>query len=62
MIAYITGTVLDLSDQKIMVLPTGSGIGYEILVAPTTLARAKIGEVVDLHVHHHITDVSEALF
>lgn len=38
------------------------GVGFEVLVTSITLAHARIGEDKELFIHHHITDVSEALF
>ena len=62
MYSFIRGTVLSLEDGKMSLLVENTGLGLEVLPTPLLLSHASYGEVVEAHVHHHVTDVSEALF
>lgn len=62
MFSHLSGTILTIEDGKVDLIVTGTGLGFEILVPVRTLANVSIGEVTDLYIHHHITDVSEVLF
>ena len=62
MFAYIRGSVIHLEESRLVILPEGMGLGLEVLVDALTLSKARIGESLELHLHHHITDVSEVLF
>ncbi|MDD5198099.1 MAG: Holliday junction branch migration protein RuvA [Candidatus Gracilibacteria bacterium] len=62
MFSHLSGAILTVEDGKVDLIVTGTGLGFEILVPIRTLANVTIGEVRDLFIHHHITDVSEVLF
>ena len=62
MYSYLSGTVLSIDDGRLAVLVEGTGLGLEILPTPLLLANSSIGEIIEAHLHHHVTDVSEALF
>lgn len=62
MFSHLSGTILTIEEGKVDLVITGTGLGLEILVPVRTLANVTIGEVAEFFVHHHITDVSEALF
>ncbi len=62
MYAYLSGTVLSLEEGRLVIKPDGMGLGFEVLVTSITLAHVRVGDPKELFIHHHITDVSEALF
>lgn len=62
MFSHLSGTIITIEDGKVDLVVTGTGLGFEILVPVRTLSNVTVGEVKDLHIHHHITDVSEVLF
>lgn len=62
MLAYISWTTRYIEDGKITVTPIWSGLGYELLVPHSLLSAAKIGDSIEIYIHHHKTDVSETLF
>ena len=62
MFSHLSGTILAVEDGKVDLVATGTGLGFEILVPVRTLANVTVGKEQSLHIHHHITDVSEMLF
>jgi Holliday junction DNA helicase RuvA len=62
MLSYIHGPVVHIFDSKLTVTPEGIGLGYEVLCPVSVLSMVRIGESVELFLHHHITDVSQTLF
>lgn len=62
MFSHLSGSILTIEDGKVDLIATGTGLGFEILVPIRTLSNVSIGEVANLFIHHHITDVSEVLF
>ena len=62
MFSHLSGTILSIEDGKVDLVVTGTGLGFEILVPVRTCANVTIGKEQNLHIHHHITDVSEVLF
>lgn len=62
MFSHLSGTIITIEDGKVDLVVTGTGLGFEILVPARTLSNVTVGEVKDLHIYHHITDVSEVLF
>lgn len=62
MYSFVRGTVLSFEDGKISLLVENTGLGLELQPTPLLLGSIGIGEVVDAHLYHHVTDVSEALF
>lgn len=61
MIGSLRGEVLD-RDLDGTALVEVNGVGYVVHVTERTLAELEPGSAVFLHVHHHVTDSSEALF
>lgn len=57
MIGYISGEVLS-SDGKKILIKTEYGLGYEINFA----YYANIGELIEVYIHHHITDSDQSLW
>lgn len=65
MIGSIRGSLLErlASGEKNEVLVETSGIGYRIIVTPTTLARlGSEGSQVFLYIHHLIREADQALY
>ncbi|MFT7474392.1 MAG: Holliday junction DNA helicase RuvA [Verrucomicrobiales bacterium] len=63
MIGSIRGTLLDRNLGGDEVLVEVSGIGYRVLVAPATSARAShLGSEVFLHVHHQQREDAQILY
>lgn len=60
MIAYITGTILTLSD-KYMIVTTG-GIGYRIFATTETLMRHSLGATISLWIAHIVREDSQDLY
>lgn len=61
MIAYISGKILSVSDHSVLVLPH-SGIGYDIAINELTYSKIATLEDVDLYIHHHISEATQALY
>ncbi len=61
MIGSLRGQVLE-RDLDGSVLLEVAGVGYQVAVTERTLAELEPGAEVFLHVHHHITDATQALF
>lgn len=62
MLSYLRGPIVHIEDAKLTITPEGVGIGYEVLCPISALTSVGLGEVVELFLHHHITDVSQVLF
>ena len=62
MFEYIHVKVLLIDGISITILVENTGLGLEVLASPTLIAHASQTEAVSLWIHHHITEVSEALF
>ncbi|MDQ1343363.1 MAG: holliday junction helicase RuvA [Patescibacteria group bacterium] len=62
MYSFVRGTVLAFDDGKISLLVENTGLGLELQPTPLLFASSSLGEVVEAHLYHHVTDVSEALF
>ncbi len=62
MYSFVRGTVLALEDGRISLLVENTGLGLEILPTALLFSNTGLGEIVEAHLHHHVTDVSEALF
>ena len=62
MIGSLRGRLLERFDPG-EVLVEVAGIGYRVVVTPTTAVRlGDIGSEVFLHVHHHIREVDQTLY
>lgn len=62
MYSFVRGTVLGHDDGKISLLVENTGLGLELQPTPLLFANSRLGETVEAHLYHHVTDVSEALF
>lgn len=62
MYSFVRGTVLSFDDGKISLLVENTGLGLELQPTPLLFANSRLGEIVEAHLYHHVTDVSEALF
>lgn len=61
MIGSLRGTLLDRGGEEVLV--EVGGIGYQVVVSPTTaLAVGEVGEEVFLWVHHHIREDHQSLY
>jgi holliday junction DNA helicase RuvA len=61
-IASVRGSLLDRTPVGEVVVEAG-GVGYRVIVAPTTAASlGEVGDDVFLHVHHHIREDAQALY
>ncbi len=62
MIGSLRGTLLDRSTDG-EVLVEVSGVGYRVVVSPTTAVQVgEVGAEVFLHIHHHMRDDHQALY
>lgn len=61
MIGYISGKILEVSDQLVLLLPEG-GVGYEIGINEITFASLASSQEADLYIYHHITEWAQSLF
>ncbi|MFK8026236.1 MAG: Holliday junction branch migration protein RuvA [Ilumatobacter sp.] len=61
MIGSLRGTIIERDLDGAVMLEV-SGVGYNVAVTERTLAELEPGSDVFLHVHHHITDSTQALF
>lgn len=65
MIGSLRGTLLDRTGDEVLVEVGGpdGGTGYRVLVAPaTSLALGAVGDVVRVHVHHHVREDAQTLY
>ncbi len=60
MIASLCGTV-DAIGPDALVLDVG-GVGYRVFAGPSTLAAARLGEILKLHTHHLVREDLQALY
>ena len=61
MIGMLRGTVLD-RDPKGEIIIDVAGIGYVVVVTPSTLARTIVGDDIVVHVHHHFREADQTLY
>src|SRR6266496_315412 len=60
MIAHVFGEVFEKTDNALIV--DVGGIGYEVQVATSDFAHAKINEKIKLYTYDHIRETSHELF
>ncbi|MCB0995408.1 MAG: Holliday junction branch migration protein RuvA [Acidimicrobiales bacterium] len=61
MIGSVRGVLLDRAEQELLV--EVSGLGYRVVVSPSTaVSFGEIGREVFLHVHHHVREDADTLF
>jgi Holliday junction DNA helicase RuvA len=61
MIAYISGKILDISENSVLIMPH-SGVGYEIAINELTYSKIATQEDIDLYLYHHISEATQALY
>lgn len=61
MIAYISGKILDVSDNSILILPR-DWVGYEIAINERTYSKVATQEEGELYIYHHISEATQALY
>lgn len=61
MIGMLRGSIVD-RDPKGEVIVDVSGIGYLVVVTPTTLSKVIVGDEVMFHVHHHFREADQTLY
>jgi Holliday junction DNA helicase RuvA len=65
MIGSLRGALLDRTRDEVLVEVGGpdGGTGYRVLVAPaTSLGLGAVGDVVRVHVHHHVREDAQTLY
>ena len=65
MIGSLRGTLLDRTRDEVLVEVGGpdGGTGYRVVVAPaTSLGLGAVGDVVRVHVHHHVREDAQTLY
>ncbi|MBP6981776.1 Holliday junction branch migration protein RuvA [Candidatus Gracilibacteria bacterium] len=62
MYSFFLGKPVALQGIALTLLIDGTGIGYEIFISPILIANIRIGQNIEVWIHHHKTDVSESLF
>ncbi|MGK2929407.1 MAG: Holliday junction branch migration protein RuvA [Acidimicrobiales bacterium] len=61
MIGSLRGTVLERGEDQLLV--EVAGVGYRVVVSPTTaLSAGDVGDEAFLWIHHHIREDSQALY
>lgn len=61
MIGSLRGTLLERGDDQLLV--EVGGVGYQVIVSPTTaLSAGDVGEEAFLWVHHHIREDNQSLY
>lgn len=60
MIAFIRGTVADLTENSVII--ETSGIGYEVFMAGTDLDRLRPGEEIKIHTHFNVREDAMSLY
>lgn len=60
MISYLTGTIHQISPSSLTLLV--NGVGYEVMCGAAILQEAKVGETLDLSIHHHIREDAQTLY
>lgn len=61
MIAMLRGSIIDRDPRGVLTIDVG-GVGYLVVVTPTTLATTILGDVVVFHVHHHFREADQTLY
>lgn len=62
MFAYIRGNVLSIQHPTLVCLVEGTGLGLEIFSSPGLLSKAISGQMIEISIHHHMTEMGETLF
>jgi Holliday junction DNA helicase RuvA len=61
MIGSLRGRVLDRTEQEVLV--EVEGVGYRVLVSPSTaVALGAVGDEALVHVHHHVREDAQTLY
>jgi Holliday junction DNA helicase RuvA len=61
MIAYILGTVIDRSENELIVM-TKSGVGYAVRVTPDQLSTCAIGDTSEWYTYLRVSETAQELY
>ncbi len=61
MIGMLRGTVVDRDPKGELIVDVG-GIGYVVVVTPSTLSQTIVGDELVVHVHHHFREADQTLY
>lgn len=61
MIGMLRGSIVDRDPKGELIIDVG-GVGYVVVVTPSTLAQTIVGDEVTFHVHHHFREADQTLF
>jgi Holliday junction DNA helicase RuvA len=65
MIGYLAGEIKKIGKDYLVIFvitAKGFGIGYKINVSEKIIDKYKVGEKLELYIHHYLTDQSEDLY
>ncbi len=65
MIGYLAGEIKKIGEDYLVVFVVtakGFGIGYKINVSEKLIDKFKVGERIELYIHHYLTEQSEDLY
>ena len=60
MIAYLSGKILQVLDDSLIL--ENQGIGYQIFVSENWLLSVNCGDDLELYIHHHIREDNQTLY
>ena len=61
MIGMLRGSIVDRDSKGEVIIDVG-GVGYVVVVTPSTLAQVIVGDDVVFHVHHHFREADQTLY
>lgn len=61
MIAYLSGEIIDLEINK-MILMTSGWVWYNVWISDITSTNISLNEIKDFFIYHHITEGNQSLF
>ena len=61
MIASLTGTVIDISPQGVVLIDV-AGVGYEVVMSLSASSTVTPGEQTTIRIHHHIREDAQVLY
>ena len=61
MIGMLRGTVVDRDPKGELIVDVG-GVGYVVVVTPSTLATTIVGDDITVQVHHHFREADQTLY
>ena len=61
MIGMLRGAIADRDPKGEVIIDVG-GVGFVVVVTPSTLAQTIVGDEVTFHVHHHFREADQTLY